>query len=576
MTDAEPPPAAGQTAGERPSRFVGGGAGPGERNAEWLIVARLLLSISVIAAILIAEGMKGPAQPATRTAYVVFVVACALNLLYLVFLRLLPVLKWEAARAPFTLFQIAVDAILVTSLVLPTGGIRSPYLIFYVAPVMAGAMISGGRAALFFAAEATTLLSLVSLFLSLVPDDWFGPWIAKPPSAEPFRSLLAAHLTPTVGFFLVAVLSGSLAQRLSQARVLSHEILESIGQGLMVVDKEGRLLYVNTEARKLLGREDLAIGTFAAEALSEERLAPVRERLGEPGPFETTFELKTGEGERLPLRLAVRPVLARRRRSAERIFVLTDLTLRLRMEAALRAAERSEAISEMSLSIAHEIRNPLAALRGATQEIRHKLPPGEFAAELLEIVLSESDRLDRIIGEFLNFARTRPLHKVRCDLEEVLEETVLLLQQSPGGAEAQIELETRGDTVCRADAEQLRQVFLNLGLNALAALGEGGELRVRVWPCEQREFARTAGERGSSSSPRIGREGLAVTFADNGCGMDEETRRRAFDPFFTTRPDGSGLGLPVVARIMRAHEGEVSIESKPGEGTRVSLWLPRE
>jgi signal transduction histidine kinase len=197
---------------------------------------------------------------------------------------------------------------------------------------------------------------------------------------------------------------------------------------------------------------------------------------------------------------------------------------------------------------------------------------------LLEIVLSESDRLDAIISDFLAFAKMRPARKGDCDVGAVVEEVALMLRQAPSpGTEVEVVTELDGAPRCRADAQQLRQVLLNLGLNGIDAVQERTDARIvfRARPCALLDFPL-----GAAPVPPVRavgeRAGVQVDVQDNGCGMAEDARRRALDPFFTQKERGTGLGLAIADRIIKAHEGAISIESREGEGTCVSVWLPVE
>jgi len=281
-------------------------------------------------------------------------------------------------------------------------------------------------------------------------------------------------------------------------------------------------------------------------------------------------------------------------------------------------AERSEAVSQMSTAIAHEIRNPLAAMRSSVQEVARQLGQlPEDSKVLFDIVLSESDRLDAIISDFLAFAKMRPVRKVDCDMEQIVEEAAVIFRRSiepagspgalapdapgplaaradncPGAGSSgdavtagpEVVTELDGPLRCRADAQQIRQALLNLGLNSLDAVrdrvaGEGrGRIVLRVRPCALLDFPLGEAEgSGATRARALGeRAGAQIDVEDDGCGMSEDARRRALDPFFTQKEGGTGLGLAVVARIIKSHGGLIRIESSEGEGTSFHLWLPSE
>lgn len=536
----------------------------------WLIVFRLALSVGAIAVILIGQfGMATWTQ--ARPVYIIVVIACVLNFPYLILLK-------RAKRAHVqAVIQIAGDLLLVSLLVFYTGGIGSQFTFFYFGPILASSLVLSPRASLIFASLAVTLLSTVSIAygLGIAPQQYLRAMASE----LEVRTAIAFHLSQALAFFLVSMLSARLARRLGAERILSEEILENIGQGLLVLGSDGSIEYANSELQHLLGLDphDL-IGRRPEEIFSSARLAPLRTALGQRDPLELEMELDGSTAGPLPIRVKTALLPggpgSRTRHPRGRIVVFTDLTLQKRMEEVLRQAERSATVSSLAAAIAHELRNPLASIRGAVQEVRDSETLSDSRVQLMDIVLSESDRLDRIITDFLQFARMSEVVKVRCDLEEIARETVALLETREEARDTAVDFLPQGDIVCRADPDQLRQVFLNLGLNALESLERqrGRRVTIRIRPASYRLFTRE-----SLRVSRIGEgdpPGFIIEFSDNGRGMDEETRRRAFDPFFTTREGGSGLGLAVASRIIQAHGGKIDLRSAPGSGTTIRLWLP--
>jgi two-component system sensor histidine kinase PilS (NtrC family) len=223
--------------------------------------------------------------------------------------------------------------------------------------------------------------------------------------------------------------------------------------------------------------------------------------------------------------------------------------------------------------------------------------PGD-SKMLFDIVLSESDRLDSIVSDFLAFAKMSPVNKGPCDLAQVVSEAAVMLRQSVGpgagqlvsgsagvrlnaGIDGEVEIETEvpPDLRCRADARKLRQVLLNVGLNSLHAVRGRDRRRIviRAHPCALLDFPLSSRQEERVRDPSLGeRSGVEIDVEDTGCGMTPEVARRATDPFFTEKDGGTGLGLAVVDRIISSHGGMIRIESEPGEGTAVRMWIPTE
>jgi len=227
-------------------------------------------------------------------------------------------------------------------------------------------------------------------------------------------------------------------------------------------------------------------------------------------------------------------------------------------ESAAVEKEQLAAIGELSAMIAHEIRNPLTIIMNAVTTLRRKETSQEDRSTLLAILEEESDRLNRLVGDLLNYARPVSLHVQEVELREVVERALGLVPEQTDLEVELVEKEPVGKVM--GDANLLRQVFENLILNAAQAMSrEGGVLSVRI--ARSVEHATT---------------GVDVVVEDTGEGMDTSVRDRALLPFFTTRPSGTGLGLAIVARFVRAHGGKLEIKSAAGKGTSVRVFLPRE
>jgi two-component system sensor histidine kinase PilS (NtrC family) len=253
--------------------------------------------------------------------------------------------------------------------------------------------------------------------------------------------------------------------------------------------------------------------------------------------------------------------------------IFQDLSEVVQMERDLRRSERLAAVGELSASIAHEIRNPLAAISGSVQMLRSMLRDlGEEPARLMGIVLREIERLDRLITDFLAFARPRPLQPELVSLARVVDETLDAFEAAlPAGIGLERDLDR---ALCvQADPAQLRQALWNLVINASQAMPQGGRLRVEV------RAQREASAQGGASAYRIVAEEkpavAEIAVMDQGGGIPDAVLDHVFDPFFTTKRDGSGLGLAVVHRVVAEHGGSVRIErGRAPWSTVVRILLP--
>jgi two-component system sensor histidine kinase PilS (NtrC family) len=260
------------------------------------------------------------------------------------------------------------------------------------------------------------------------------------------------------------------------------------------------------------------------------------------------------------------------------VIIFQDVTDVVAMEIQLRRSERLAAVGEMSAKIAHEIRNPLAAISGSVQILRKQTPEGPEGSEscrLMDIVVREADRLSGLIQDFLLYARPRQSVPKAVELTELVKD-VLELFESALPDDVTLELEAQR-VVAYVDRGQIEQVLWNLLLNAVQAMPEGGELRVsvsRTDPAQGAERARRNECEGSVGDEFRGRGWAEICVADTGVGITSEVQELMFEPFFTTKKEGSGLGLSTVHRIIEGHGGQLQVAGNEGRGTSFWVRLP--
>jgi two-component system, NtrC family, sensor histidine kinase HydH len=227
----------------------------------------------------------------------------------------------------------------------------------------------------------------------------------------------------------------------------------------------------------------------------------------------------------------------------------------IRIEEQLRRAERLSALGELSAILAHEIRNPLASIRGTAEILMEDQTTAASRGEFLDILVKESDRLNRVVEDFLKMARPEPTSKNPCDINEELRNMVTLLSAQARQSKVILELKPSELPPLLGDGEKLRQAFMNIILNAIQASPPGG--RVTISTSEDREHGR-----------------IEIHFADNGPGISEKASREIFEPFFTTKGSGTGLGLPITKKIVEGHGGSIKVQSEPGHGATFRVMLP--
>jgi signal transduction histidine kinase len=338
-----------------------------------------------------------------------------------------------------------------------------------------------------------------------------------------------------------------------------------------VLDLDDRVIYANREAARLL--DDTAAPTHLLYRKLEDvfpapRKPHLKELLGHRTNSIAEMRLNGPGADSAAKYIEIKTSALRnsRDRRMGTIILLTDLTLRRHLEESQKRIERLQEIEEMSAGLAHEIRNPLASIRGCSQEFGKQHPDGSTNRKLVEIVCRESDRLDKIVNEFLNLARMKPSSFDRTELRSLVEDVVAFLRSREDSKGVQILNAVPEKLSIFCDREQMRQVLLNLSINSLEALDARGYIRFAA--------RRTDAAGARARLPAEGPDGCLIEVEDNGCGITAENLPKVFTPFFTTKQKGTGMGLAIANKIVAQHKGTIKIDSTPGGNTVVRIWLP--
>ncbi len=492
---------------------------------------------------------------------------------YLVTLGAVMLLRLGAAPATIAFVQATFDLFFVTSLVYLAGVSepRSGFIVLYPLAVLAAATLMPPRAAITIAIAA--VVAFVALYVSLGAGYLPGYGGSTGGRFPGTRVLLYSTIILAVSCVGVAWIGGYLMERLraagaslelatdqvSSLRELNQAIVASIHSGLMTVDAEGRILYVNDRGAAILEADRRSLrGSLLAVVLKSPHFEPallearVEQRLGRD-----RTEVAVGLAERgtLVLGLSVAPLTAGDPALGRYLVTFQDLTDIKKLENESRINEKLAAIGEMAAQLAHEIRNPLGAISGSAQVLLREDGVGEEQAELLNIIRTESKRLSDALNQFLRGARPAGSSFQPIDLGPVVEETVALLRNSPEllpSHSIQSDI-APGPHICLADADSIKQVAWNLARNGIEAMPAGGCLRVSV-----------------ASSP----DEVTFKVADQGRGIDAATAHRLFEPFHTGSKGGTGIGLAIVYAIVKEHRGRITIRNLDRGGAEVDVRLP--
>ena len=460
--------------------------------------------------------------------------------------------------------NLGADLLLVACLSAVTGGRASQFVLFFALVVITGGLL--GR----LPGGVVTAAGACAAFGSL---PWLGAWLTghdDPSLGASFQrpELILAFLA------VVGVLSGILGERvgrtrddlertareLDRVRIDNDVVLRNLTSGVLTVNAEGRIAYMNPAAEQMLGLRSLeARGRHVEQALVE-RLDPLRDVLVETlrrGASKARLELmlKGPSGRALPVGVSTNPLVHDGEVQGV-VAVFQDLTEVREME---RRARRNQTLAELgalAAGIAHELRNGLNPISGSAECLNRELKLEGENAVLMELIVRECSRLNRFVTDLLSYSKERDLAPQTLDLNAVLGELREQLSRDPRCANRiQVAFEARdGGAGVRGDADMLRQVWLNLAANAFEAMPQGGRLVLRC---------------------RDGRSGeVMVEFADTGGGIAAEDLPRVGQPFFTTKKGGTGLGLAIAQRIVERHGGALSVESVPGGGTTIRVALP--
>jgi len=465
--------------------------------------------------------------------------------------------------------QIFGDLTIVTLLVYSSGGPDSVFTFLYLVVIgtagfllyRIGAVVTASVAAILYG----SMVELVAYGALPVPplavlSEWTGPRV---------RYNLAITVAGFLGVaFMVAYLSEKLVtareelarrqKALSRLQHLYASVITSMSSGLLTTDSSQRVTFLNVPGGEMLGLEPSAVtGRYLAELHLPFPCdwSSIRKRARGREPYRAETELDRA-GIRRVLGYSLR-VLEGAEGDEGTLILFQDLTEVKKLESRARFNEQLAAVGELAAGIAHEIRNPLASISGSVQVLSSELTVGSTERRLMEIIVSESNRLSGILEEFLRFVRPQERRVAPFDVATTIAEVMDIFRLSDEISDAHaIEVDVHPlSSTLSGDRDQIRQIVYNVAKNAVRAMSAGGTLSV-VGREEDSEYT--------------------IRFVDTGRGMSPDELARLFTPFSTAFDDGTGLGMAIVRRIVEDHGGTIDIESRPGEGTAVTIHLPRD
>jgi two-component system, NtrC family, sensor histidine kinase PilS len=549
-----------------------------KRNLQGVLLVRLLLGIFFLVLTLLVRSHRAEEllSAQLRPLYYFSVILFLFTIVAALGLKRSPNLR------RFAYLQLFFDVGAVTFLVYLSGGVESIFSFLYMPAIISGAVLLDRRGSM---VSATASALSYGLLLDLQYFGWLAPLQVVGPASQAHDVGAYFHgvLMNITGFFLTAHLSGYLAKQLRkssqqvrdqnrefhQFELLHRNITQSISSGLLTVSPNGQVLFSNDAAQRIL---DLPSEHLDGAPLK--RIFPTLDILTWPDLTSTTSR----DGPQIPVRKEViyrRPAgdelclgysvsFLKKDNKVTRgwVFVFQDLTDIKSMQDHLQRMERMAYAGKLAAEIAHEIRNPLAAISGAAQMLQSEIARGSFHAKLMNIVSREVQRIDNLITDFLWLAkgslRSGKIEEV--SVCAMVEEVFALLKARDKVADGhRLEEEFESMPVFVMDPQHLRQVLWHLMVNAVEAMPDGGVLTVRVTVPK------------ASPVPEMK---TLIEITDTGSGISEEDRDHVFEPFFSTKKSGTGLGLSIVYQLMETLGGRIELKSAKDSGTSVTLFFP--
>jgi two-component system sensor histidine kinase HydH len=367
--------------------------------------------------------------------------------------------------------------------------------------------------------------------------------------------LLLIGFAGTISLFLAHGYQTARAS-LSMIKVFSDTLVENLPMGILAIGIDGKITSFNQAAEKLLKYSaEEAVGKEADALLPDALRAIVDELNSGDQMLSRAVDCPRPDGKTVPLEVTATILRGDEGNSLGDVLLFRDLTEIRKLRREVERSQRLASLGRLAAGIAHEIRNPLSSIKGFATYFRQRYKDVPEDQETAEIMVQEVDRLNRVIGELLEFARPMDMQLRKTAIRDLIGSSLKMVeaQALEKNIEIKIHIAPEIDTVL-LDPDRMNQIFLNLYLNAIQAMDEGGVL--------------------TADLSRDGAKEIKIVISDTGKGIVRKDLGKVFDPYYTTKPSGTGLGLAIVHRIVEAHKGEIKVESKQGIGTSVTIILP--
>ena len=566
-----------------------------ERRFRWLIffrvvIATFLLGITTFIRI---KETEPSLQAALVPVYFIIALTYLLSFAYLFIPKIIKNIRLNIY------IQSLSDISLITGLVYATGGIESIYSVFYPLVIIYSALFLSGRGGLISA-------SVSSIFYGLLLDlEYYG--LIQPISplgydynfdANYVFSRIVIHI---ISFYIIALLTSFAVKREKTARdllaekesafdqldLLHRSIIESVDTGILTVNLNGNIKSFNRGAEEITG-------SLRSEIINQKinNVFPFFSRiLNEEGQWKPESRFEVADSGKI-MGCSVSSLVDGNREKIGYILIFQDLTVIKEMEGQIEKNKRLAFVGEMAAGLAHEIRNPLASISGPIQMLSKDLRLDETDRRLMQIILRGKDRLEGFVKDFLLLARPKHFERKDIDVKAIIDDVLESLCFSPEWREdIEVTRNLCNQSSIYGNRAEIRQVIWNMISNAVQSMPEGGSLKIETTPYPPLSEGKsppipTLVKGKSSPIPPLIKGGkggfldtkqyLEIRISDSGCGIEEKDQDRVFEPFYTTKENGTGLGMAIANRIVENHKGKIRIESKPGKGTDCIVLLPQQ
>jgi two-component system sensor histidine kinase HydH len=380
--------------------------------------------------------------------------------------------------------------------------------------------------------------------------------------ADTRHTVIMALILLLIGFAGVVSLFLAQAYRsaktsLTRIKAFSDNVVENMPIGLLAIDTDRRIVSFNQTAEWVLQvTAHEVLGKKADEVLPQQLECLTGELETEEEVIEKEIECPLQGGRWIPMDVSVSRLEDDDGTSLGHIILFRDLTEIQELKREVERTQRLASLGRLAAGIAHEIRNPLSSIKGFATYFRERYKDIPEDQKTAEIMVQEVERLNRVIGQLLEFARPMSVRKKSTSIQSVIQHSLKMIERDAQAKDINIRMNLSPEIEeVSIDPDRMNQVFLNLYLNGIEAMEEGGTLSVGLYPDD-------------------GGKQMKISVSDTGAGINKEDLVHIFDPYFTTKQSGTGLGLAIVHKIIESHKGEVKVESEPGKGTTVTIILP--